>query len=95
MFLQPITSPRLASGFAYDHLAFFAGLAQFLDDAYPVEMKLRKDGHWERRPAVVGNIRSSGHGGVALGTWPGSSHGGSLALGPLRASHSPSLPASL
>jgi triacylglycerol lipase len=35
---------------AYDHLAFFAGLAQFLDDAYPAQMKLRKDGHWERRP---------------------------------------------
>ena len=35
---------------AYDHLAFFAGLAQFLDDAYPAQMKLRKDRHWERRP---------------------------------------------
>ena len=35
---------------AYDHLAFFAGLAQFLDDAYPMKMTLRKDGHWERRP---------------------------------------------
>jgi triacylglycerol lipase len=35
---------------AYDHLAFFAGLAQFLDDAYPMDMKLHKDGHWERTP---------------------------------------------
>ncbi|MGB5548650.1 MAG: alpha/beta fold hydrolase [Polyangiales bacterium] len=35
---------------AYDHLAFFAGLAQFLDDAYPMKMTLRKDGYWERRP---------------------------------------------
>lgn len=63
MFLQPITSPRLASGFAYDHLAFFAGLAQFLDDAYPVEMKLRKDGHWERRPessAISGPVAMVG-----------------------------------
>ncbi|MGB3049713.1 MAG: hypothetical protein WBB42_01855 [Polyangiales bacterium] len=34
----------------YDHLAFFAGLAQFLDDAYTAKMKLRKDGQWERTP---------------------------------------------
>lgn len=34
----------------YDHLAFFAGLAQFLDDAYTAQMKLRTDGQWERTP---------------------------------------------
>jgi len=34
----------------YDHLAFFAGLAQFLDDAYTAKMTLRKDGRWERTP---------------------------------------------
>ena len=34
----------------FDHLAFFAGLAQFLDDAYPMKMTLRKDGRWERTP---------------------------------------------
>lgn len=34
----------------YDHLAFFAGLAQFLDNAYTAEMTLRKDGQWERVP---------------------------------------------
>ena len=34
----------------YDHLAFFAGLAQFLDDAYEADMTLRKDGQWERSP---------------------------------------------
>ncbi len=41
---------RPSSGAEADHLAFFAGLAQFLDDAYPMKMKLRKDGHWERTP---------------------------------------------
>ncbi len=48
---------------AYDHLAFFAGLAQFLDDAYPVDMTLRKDGHWERRPeseAMSGPVAMAG-----------------------------------
>jgi hypothetical protein len=35
---------------AYDHLAFFAGLAQFLDDACTAEMTLRKDGQWDRTP---------------------------------------------
>lgn len=39
---------RLRRPNGFDHLAFFAGLAQFLDDAYPMKMKLRKDGHWER-----------------------------------------------
>ena len=34
----------------YDHFAFFAGLAQFLDDAYTAKMKLRTDGRWERTP---------------------------------------------
>ncbi len=34
----------------YDHLAFFAGLAQFLDDAYTAKMKLREDGQWDRIP---------------------------------------------
>ena len=32
----------------YDHFAFFAGLAQFLDDAYTAKMTLRMDGQWER-----------------------------------------------
>jgi hypothetical protein len=48
---------------AYNHLAFFAGLAQFLDDAYPMDMKLRKDGHWERTPkssAVQPPVRAVG-----------------------------------
>ena len=34
----------------YDHFAFFAGLAQFLDDAYTAKMTLRPDGQWERVP---------------------------------------------
>jgi hypothetical protein len=34
----------------HDHLAFFAGLAQFLDDAYTAKMTLSRDGGWERTP---------------------------------------------
>ena len=34
----------------YDHFAFFAGLAQFLDEAYTAKMTLRMDGQWERVP---------------------------------------------
>jgi len=37
----------------YDHFAFFAGLAQFLDDAYTAEMTLRPNGQWERVPPPV------------------------------------------
>lgn len=38
----------------YDHFAFFAGLAQFLDDAYTAKMTLRMDGQWERVPVAGG-----------------------------------------
>jgi triacylglycerol lipase len=34
----------------YDHLPFFAGLVQFLDKSYTADMRLRKDGRWERTP---------------------------------------------
>jgi triacylglycerol lipase len=46
---------RLLPSAAYDHMAFFAGLAQFLDPAYIAEMTLRKDGRWRRlsKPAPV------------------------------------------
>ncbi len=33
----------------YDHLACFAGLAQFLDPGYVAEMKLERSGRWARR----------------------------------------------
>jgi len=54
---------RIKRPSAYDHLAFFAGLAQFLDEAYPLDMKLRKDGHWERipkSPAMQPSVRAVG-----------------------------------
>ena len=37
---------------AYDHLAFFAGLAQSRDAAYTAKMRLMKDGRWEREKAA-------------------------------------------
>jgi triacylglycerol lipase len=54
---------RIKRPSAYDHLAFFAGLAQFLDQGYPLDMKLRKDGHWERipkSPAIQPSVRAVG-----------------------------------
>jgi len=40
---------RLPKYRPYDHLAFFAGLAQRLDDGYTPTMKLTRDGRWTRR----------------------------------------------
>ena len=37
----------------YDHFAFFAGLAQVVDDAYTAKMTLRMDGQWERVAGVT------------------------------------------
>ena len=34
----------------YDHLAAFAGLAQFLDPAIDEDMTLEKNGQWTRHP---------------------------------------------
>lgn len=41
---------RLRPSMAYDHRAFFAGLAQRLDSSYTANMTLMKDGRWERDP---------------------------------------------
>jgi hypothetical protein len=41
---------KLFSADVYDHLAAFAGLAQFRDPNFHMEMTLEKDGQWSRRP---------------------------------------------
>jgi hypothetical protein len=41
---------QLMPSTAFDHLALFAGLAQFLDPTYIGEMSLQKDGRWHRKP---------------------------------------------
>ena len=49
---------RLPASNAYDHLAFFAGLAQSRDAAYTAKMRLMKDGRWERETAAGAAAKS-------------------------------------
>jgi hypothetical protein len=49
---------RLPASNAYDHLAFFAGLAQSWDAAYTAKMRLMKDGRWERETAAGAAAKS-------------------------------------
>jgi pimeloyl-ACP methyl ester carboxylesterase len=50
---------RLPPSKAYDHLAFFAGLAQSRDPAYTANMTLMKDGRWERTAGARASAKSS------------------------------------
>jgi pimeloyl-ACP methyl ester carboxylesterase len=49
---------RFPPSHAYDHLAFFAGLAQSRDAAYTAKMRLMKDGRWERETAAGAAAKS-------------------------------------